>query len=45
MTQRTRANAESAIVRFQQAKDGDGEHGKERKSKRNRHNDKHRNRR
>jgi hypothetical protein len=45
MTQRTRANAESAIIRFQQATDGDGEHGKERKSKRNRHNDKHRNRR
>ena len=45
MTQRTRANADNAIVRLQQAKDGNGEHGKERKSKRNRHKGKHRNRR
>ena len=43
-TQRTRANADTPMVRVQQAKDGDGEHGKERTSKRNHHKGKHRNR-
>jgi hypothetical protein len=44
-TQRTSAKADNSIVRFQQVKDGDAEHGKERKSKRNRNKGKHRNRR
>ena len=43
IVQRSRANDERPVVRAQQAKDGNGERGREPKSKRNRHKGKHRN--
>ena len=43
IAQRNRANDDRPVVRAQQAKDGNGERGREPKSKRNRHKGKHRN--